>query len=348
MPKATSKLKKRRLQLRLTQAELAARAGISKRTVQLSERGQNISVTTLEQISEAIGLAAEEVTQAASFDALQEGPWSLHQYVTNRIFPGPSSNCKNAMDLQGSLGQMRKSWEVHLNQNGDLSNSKYAEPFRKQMEKGPVAFYDKYMNIWNANKNSVMYGTSKGKRNGVSAIVPLTDQAYEDLKSGELGFFDIDKTHVCEFSQNLLIDWGVEFHGPEHEQIAATSSLRFTAFFQVALLSRDVSSSDFRMLSFGASSKNEKRLKANGFIKCPGSTPYLGFSIYEFAADNSDLGSDDEVRKSTAQHYAQMIWNRFSNRVALRAKRKVILNIAHLYQSMLNQKLMNNSNRRAA
>ncbi len=344
MPKASNKLKKRRLQLRLTQAELAARAGISKRTVQMSERGQNISVFTLEQIAEAVGLAAQEVTQAASFDALQQGPWSLYQFVTNGIFPEPSAFCLEARDVEGAIKHMQENWEVHLNQNADLANSKYADSYRKQKLKGAGAYYSKYTQLWKANKNALMYATSKGTRNGVSVILPVTNKAYEDLKSGMLGFLEIEKRHICEYSQNLVIDSGVEFSGTEQERIAATTSLRFVSFFQVAALSKDLSSPDFRMLSFGASSKNEKRLKANGFSRCQGVTPQLGFSIYEFAADNSDLGSDDELRKSTAKHYARMFWNR----VGLKAKRRVILKIAHLYQVMLNRSLLANSGSRAA
>ena len=341
-------MKARRLQLRLTQAELAARAGVSKRTVQLSERGQNISVFTMGQIAEAVGLAVEEVTQAASFDALQEGPWSLHQFVTKRVLPEPSAFCQDACDVQIAIEHMQKNWEIQLKQNKDLANSVYADAFRKQREAGGGTFYNKYIQLWKANNNAFMYATSNCKRNGVSAILPVTNQAFEDLKSGEMGFLEIDKSHICEYSQNLVIDSCVEFHGTEQESIAATSSLRFASFFQVALLSKDLSCPKFRMLSFGASSKNEKRLKANGFTRCPGRTPQLGFSIYEFPADNSDLGSDDELKKSTGKHYAKMFWARVADRTALKTKRRLMLKISRLYQIMLNRNLLLNSRDQAA
>ncbi|MEL7499526.1 MAG: helix-turn-helix domain-containing protein [Planctomycetota bacterium] len=343
MPRANQQLKELRLQRGLTQAELAARSRIAKRTIQFAEKGQNVSLDTLNRLADAMNVGVAEITLSRGYDALLEEPWSLYRFVVKGLMPERAAFCDDLRDMRNGIEQMRKSWETHLRENADIRDSRYASAFRAQKGQYRDIYERKYARLWEANSNTIVFATSNGLRNGVSVVFPVTDDAYSALKNGNLGFLEIDKQHICQHSQNLVIDSGVEYDvNQPFDQIS--SALRYASFFQVAFLSEDLSNTNFRMLSFGASSANSSRLEANGFVVHSTKTPDLGYPIYEFTSDNSDLSGDRQLRKSTIAHYASEFKMRITNsKLGLKAKRKIMLWTARIFQNLINRRLISNS-----
>ena len=309
MPRGSELIRERREELDLSQETLAADADLSRRTVQKAESCiEHISAGNLRRIADALGLEYEEAVhpdEIGAADAFTRWPWSLYQYLRDHVQPSDLAFCKQVADLRYGITTMRTVWADHLERSKELGDTRVAKIADEELNRRGDQYCQRYEAIWEANPNTLLFSTTGSERSGLCVILPVTDAAYERLLRGEVSFMDIEAADIEYESQNLILDSAVELPCKKTKKWhRITDSLSFTMFYQMALLAKDPSADDFRMIGFGASPINLKRLQDMGFAERAARMPNYGFSICEFGSANIEDDVDAYLRSSTTGHYA--------------------------------------------
>lgn len=303
MPRCNENLKKLRKLANWTQGQLAGFAIVGIRTVQKAEAGEEVNQETVDALAEVLGCSADAITRVdQDLDAISEGPWTIYRYLQSFVQPHPLAYCHSSKDAHAAILAMRESFSEHLNRCEPAALCSTGQlGFQRLQQLGVRPYCDRYLRIWESNKDTLLFAVRGQKRVGVSVVLPVTDAAYERFRSGDCTFMDLDSSCICESSQNLIVDSGVEFGGVDRRAwYEVTDSLRFAVFFQIAWLSRNPVASDFRILSFGASQLNTQRLEANGFQQC-GTMPVFGYPLLEFSGPPADEVPAGVNKEATAQ-----------------------------------------------
>ena len=326
-----------------TQVELAVRADVSRRALQKAETGtESVSKQTLRNIADALGREFREVvhpTDVQSSDAFSRWPWSLHEFVRNRISLSTHALGRDADDIRLAVRQMRRDWRDHLEYASQLGDISAATKASERLDEASADYERRYIGIWKRNPSSIMFATAADVRTGLSVVLPVTDEAYARLKKGEISFMDISASDVLSQSQNLILDSAVELRTDAPSPwYRVTDSLSFSIFFQIATQSIDPAANNFRMLGFGGSPLNLKRLHDIGFVEYGVMMPRYDYVMCEFGGGerhavrgNDSQDPDRMQRAATTSHYAGL-FKRFNlSNAKLSMKRSVIRRMLKIY-----------------
>lgn len=348
MPRARSAfIRQRREELRLTQLDLALEAGVGVRTIQLAESGEdrNSSNRTLRAIAEILRVDYEEVLYVegdahgvgdlpdADRDAFQAWPWSLSDFIAGRAAPETHGFCRSFEDAKFAIRSMRDSWSKHLERcKSHHDNNEFAQADEK-LSREYIQYESRYLRIWQANPNTILFSTIEQERSGICVVLPVTKKAYTGIRDGSLSFMEIESTDILQESQFLILDSAVEIPCANNRQFyRVTNSLSFALFYQIALLSENPVESSFRMVGFGASPINLERLGGIGFSPCGVEMPDYGFQVCEFALESDEQTEETFKRSLTTLHYANLFKIFSLTSASLNEKRRMIRKALRLYQ----------------
>lgn len=336
VPRCNQELRRIRKDNGLTQTELAARALVARRSLQNAEAGKEVTLETIVAVAQVLRVKTKCLIDEDPRDAIQEGPWTAYRFLQQLSQPKPESFCHGPADVTEAIRQMRYGWDRQMKEasNGD---SRYDQGYNRVREIDWDSYLERYLLIWQRNRNSILFSTRAGVRTGVSVLLPISDEAYEKVLTGQHSFLDVTDDDIRPQSQNLLLDAAVEF--PEfapHSRYEVTGSLFFAILFQIASQSQDPIAKDFRILSFGASAANTARLEANGFTTMGSTMPEFNFPIYEFAASTTSTKTDikEFAVRATATHYAGLI-SHFVRGSSIHVKRRFLCYAAWAYGQWL-------------
>ncbi len=339
MPKGSIKISQTRKELGLSQLQLAVQAGVAVRTLQFAEAGkQRLSVKMLRRIAEALSLPYEDVISDSSQndDQFDAWPWSLSQFIQSKTVPGDEAFCENEEDACSVIQRMRESWRMHLDGGDPCEDDALFDAANEKLNEQYFSYEERYLSLWRRHPQTILLAAADGKRNGASVVLPVTDSAYERLRDGEISFMDIGPDDILDESQNLVLDSAVEFkEGGGSAWYKVTDSLSYAVFCQIAMLSVDPMSDDFRMVSFGASATNIRRLKSIGFQESTKTMPTFNFPICEFAQEHADESDDTYTRVSTTTHYAHLFHRVVGSRFRSVTRRRVITGALSTFQRIL-------------
>ena len=314
MPKGSERIRHARKELGWSQLQLAVRAGVSQRTVQFAEAGvSTLTPAKLTHIAQALNLTFEEAAKAeesAEADRFSALPWSATKWIQEKTQPTPQAFCQNESDVEEVLAVMRENWRLHL-ERGAAQGGQHGDVFYNADERLNQTYFryeQRYKSLWRRNPTTIMLATSHGVRTGAAITLPVTDQAYQRLRDGKISFMEIGAQDLCNESQNLILDHAVEFVNHQHQTwYRLTDSLSYTVFCQIAMLAMDPNSDDFRMLSFGASPINMRRLSGAGFQEYGVQMPEFGYPMCEFSVDPGIEDDREYSTTSTWAHFAHLV-----------------------------------------
>ncbi|MCM2374126.1 helix-turn-helix domain-containing protein [Aporhodopirellula aestuarii] len=311
MPRGSSKIRLARKKLGQSQLQFALNAGVGVRTLQLAEGGKDeVSAKTLKRIAKAAGLSPDAACyhdDALIDDDFDKLPWSMSRFIRKRVGPDNNSFCRDEADAQAVIGQMRENWIVHLQNTKPEEDETFFFEADNKLNEHYFSYEQRYLSIWEKNPATLMLASHGEERRGVSVVLPVTDEAYERFHRGEISFMELSEDDILFESQNLVLDSAVEFCGTGNPAwYRFTESLSYSVFCQIAMLSIDPTAEDFRMISFGASPLNFKRLLSIGFQDSGSVMPEFQYPICHFAAHDSELTDRSYVQATTTTHYAHL------------------------------------------
>lgn len=335
MPRANYRLKEKRQALGLTQEELAEEAGVSRRTVQRAEEGNEHTIAVLESLAAAVDLEYDEIVDN-QIDAFSDWPWKLFQYLKPSLLPKADAYCLDELDAIAAIRRMREQWFHHLKRTessllnqehfeaNDLLNSEYQE------------YQERYVRIWKKNPSSFLYAVNNGIRVGLCFVLPVTDAAFERLLNGEISFMDISAGDVLVQSQNIILDSAVEFENASKKPwFQLTDDLSFAIFHSIASLSVRPLDRSFRLLGFGASATNLDRLRTVGFQATGTKMPKYGYEICVFSSSSRELkAGTSHDQFTTLGHYARLLKRIIPRKPSLQTKRRLVSLALQAYKSI--------------
>ncbi|MCB9924530.1 MAG: helix-turn-helix transcriptional regulator [Planctomycetaceae bacterium] len=348
MPRANSKfIREQRKRLGMSQLELSVQAEVAPRTVQFAESGEdrNLSNRTLRAIASVFGVEYEDVVylegdgqingefSGDKRDAFQDWPWSLSDFIQGTAGPDQHAFCQSNTDARAAIQSMRQSWKEHLDRSEEAGDQSDFAKADEQLNREYAQYEERYLSIWRANQNAILFSTIDQTRSGVCVVLPVTKTAYADVRWGKASFMDIEATAVVPQSQYLILDSAVEIPCDNSSKwYEVTNSLSFALFYQIALLSKNPVATGFRMLGFGASPTNLARLGGIGFSPCGVEMPEYGFQVCEFGLESDKQSIDGAKRALTTLHYANMFKIFSLTSVTLGEKQRMIRRALRLYQ----------------
>ncbi len=334
MPRCNDRLRELRKLQGHTQKELADKAIVGHRTLQKAEAGKTIDLDTIQSLAAALEVDPDEIIDLECLDALTEGPFSFNRYVRSRLRPDRIAYCADEEDAAAAIVQMREGWQHHIARETLKSLSPtYRDGYELLLSISFEDYQRRYVELWKRHRSTVLFATRSGKRNGISVILPVSADAYEDLRRGKTTFLDVSPQRVQQRSQHLIIDSTVEFASTRTRRwYDLTDSLRFVVFFQIASLSFDAVDAGFRILSFGASPLNAQRLSANGFRELPTRMPDFQFPLYEFSQRSVE---DIDLERTTFAHYARLLQRTFVHELRQSMRQAIMRRCLRAYQRLL-------------
>ncbi len=303
------------------------RADVGIRTIQFAEGGKReVTRGTLEAIAFALNLDYEDVIEGGNRDAFLEAPWGLFKFVQRRLRLSDLAFCRQEDDALVAIGQMRDSWRTHLHAPSSEDEREIFLKADRILNEHYDSYEQRYLSIWKQNPGTFVFSVSQRERTGMSVILPVTDSAYERLRTGEISFMDISASDILGTSQNLVVDSAVEFSNcTALPWYRITESLSFAVFSQMTMLASNPGARDFRMLSFGASPANIERLKSTGFVFNGRTMPVFEFPVCEFTGNNNDLTEDTYERTSTVSHILHLLNRRIDSNSSVESKRRMVI-----------------------
>lgn len=338
-----------RVGMGLTQKELGGDCGVSERTIGLIETdpGHRLRRRTFEALLIALEVDDESVLLRRdppllydgtaddldeSDDHLMSWPSPLYGFVRRAIGPGERTFCTDVEDAREAAAEMRRGWGEHLGRFADPTHRKDLFDADCRLNEDIENYARRYVDIWRVNPDCILYSCVGEDRTGLSFVLPVTDEAYRSMRDGERHFMQITADDILPRSQNLILDSLVEIPGrtqPGWHQM--TSSLSFTLFFQLAMLSVDPVDPAFRMLGFGASPMNAKRLESVAFSRVGTRMPTFKFPLYEFGLDPMRRQDDATSRAVVSAYLARVLRSKLGDRSG-GFKQQVIRRALRAYQ----------------
>jgi transcriptional regulator with XRE-family HTH domain len=312
MPRGSKLIRETRLRLGLSQLQLAIRATVSQRTIQFAEGGKaNITGQKLRLIAESLGLSYDEAVvadPAISRDRADRLPWSISRFIQQKSAPGPESFCVDEASLLENVGKMRSNWKLHLERDGTDEAIEMFERGDQMLDQRLTRYQNRYLSIWKALPACFQLAQCDQACSGLVVVLPVTDDAYDRFRSGAISFMDINQDDIEFGSQNLVLDSATDFPVPGNTHWSRiTDSLIFALFCRIASLSKDPLADDFRMISFGASEINMKRLESLGFLDCDVCMPEFNFPLCEFSVAACLQEDSHYANASTTAHFAGLL-----------------------------------------
>ena len=337
----------------LTQQQAADLAMISRRQVQKIERGDSVGARSRLALAEALGIPANERldgTGCAELDSFSQSietsdalldPSSQSDEAVQSVYDCPDFGHKiSEAEVEFSIRRMRRSWLRHLelsvNVTSDYDKMLFAADQR--LNENVEAYVERYMGLWRRMPDVIQISRVNGRKTGISVVLPVSTEAYRDLRSGQKSFMDIGAADLQRNSGYLVIDSLVEFaDAPQRKWYDITSSLRDAIFWQLTHLAGYPLPENLRILSFGASSSNARRLQAAGFVGLNQLLKDHGYPLYELARDNSDL-EEVYTRCESDMHFANLLGRLLAESASMnfgiRVKRAAFINTMKLFQGV--------------
>ncbi|KLU01758.1 transcriptional control [Rhodopirellula islandica] len=311
MAHANAQLKQVRQSLGLSQLQLAMRAGVSSRTVQFAESGQNVSLGTMRRIASALGMESDQLIRidpGTGQDAFADLPWSIaDRFRTNRRFD-QGSLCRNESEVVDIVRQLRENFSVQIQKWGSTQSQQHALLRDKAIDEVYFRYEQRYVELWRRNPACIRLDCYDETVGGVSITLPLTVESFRAFRAGELAWLDISADDLVDQSQYLLLDSVTEFTNQcRRPWYQVTESLSLVAFTQVAALAKHPNRSDFEMVSFSASPLNERRLSTIGFVAEPTVEPEFDYPLFWFGEDSRILTQEEYSNWSTFKHFTTLI-----------------------------------------
>ncbi|SMP74772.1 Transcriptional regulator, contains XRE-family HTH domain [Neorhodopirellula lusitana] len=330
MPRGSYKIRAKRKQLGLSQVHLAARADLAVRTVQFVEGGkEQVTLQTIKRIAGALELELQDAIcddDAIQDDRFESLPWSFSKFIQERVVPGADSICESREHAIKVIRQMRESWKVHLDSTQSYDNQNVFGAAEEMLSGAMDDYIDRYLEIWDRLPSTLQLATEGDSIYGASVVLPVTDDAFERLQDGEITFMDIGADDILDQSQNIVLDSVVEFTGtgnPAWHKVSA--NLSYVVLCQIASHSVSPVCDTFRMVSFGASPLNMKRLLSSGFQMNGSVMPTYEYPLCTFSV-RDHLPSKDYIASSTTAHFAHLVKSYSLSKFAARSRRRVITN----------------------
>ena len=328
MIRLTSQLRILREHRNLTQEQLAELALIGKRTLQKAEKGEPSSMETVLSIAGALDVHPNEILDDTCVDALSKGPFDFHRYVDSVARPEELAYCRDVADAENAVDRMRESWIAHIEREGVVSGE-----FRRGYDRLISLDFDdyksRYVRIQQRHETCMLFAAKQDRRMGISVILPVSETTYSDFVNGEVSFLEITDHQVIDQSNHLLIDSCVEF---SDTMMVDSDALQFTVFYQLAALSEDAGSDEFRIASFGASPLNTERLIANGFRPIESKMPTFGYPLFEFSAPEA---TKCDLPQETFAHYVKLYQKREQSDGEFRFRQHAMKRYLRAYQQLL-------------
>jgi transcriptional regulator with XRE-family HTH domain len=311
MAQANAQLREVRQSLGLSQLQLAARAGVSSRTVQFAESGQNVSASTMRRIADALGMEPDQLVRidpGTGQDAFADLPWSIaDRFRKNRRFD-QGSTCRDESEVVEIVRQLRENFSIQIQKWGPTQTQHRALLRDKAIDEVYFRYEQRYLELWRRNPGCIRLDRFEDTIGGVSIVLPLTTESFHAFQAGELAWLDISADDLVDQSQHLLLDSVTEFINQcRRPWYKVTESLSLVAFTQVAALAKHPSRSDFEMVSFSASPLNERRLCTIGFVPEPTIEPEFSHPIFWFGEDSRILTKEEYSNWSTFKHFTTLI-----------------------------------------
>ncbi|TWT98829.1 helix-turn-helix domain-containing protein [Neorhodopirellula pilleata] len=312
MPRGSDQIREARQARGLTQLQLAVRAGVSVRTLQFAEGGQvSVSANKLEQIANWLDLSYEQaccVEDRVEDDELARLPWSLSRFIQTRAAPPAEAFLHDEEAVLAVVRRMRDNWKWHLDRDADDPATELFERGDRLLDESLSLYEQRYLAIWKKNPACFQLARCGGVCSGLTVVLPVTQTAYQRFRNGEISFMEISAHDIQQESQFIVLDSATDFPGSgKVPWRRMTDSLAYALFHRIAMLSRDPSADDFRMLSFGASRLNLQRLISLGFEDCQTSMPEFDFPICEFSLNGRQELDDNYANASTTIHFARLL-----------------------------------------
>ena len=137
--------------------------------------------------------------------------------------------------------------------------------------------------LWRFNPLTVIYAvTSSRNKVGVSCVLPLKKDVYDEIRTGQKSAFKVGACDMEWPSNHQLIHIAAvrtdEKNGtPKAEQ---TRCLASSIFIQIAMMAAEPLH-DLRVLSYGGTPNNHKRLEQSGFANLGVNEPQMNVSLFE-------------------------------------------------------------------
>lgn len=311
MAHASPQLKQVRQDLGLSQLQLAMRAGVSSRTIQFAESGHSVSKSTLRRIATALDMECDQLIRIDSGtgqDAFVDLPWSIADRFRSNRLSDQGTTCRTEAEVVDVIRQLRENFQIQIQKWGSPQNQQKALLRDEAINRAYFRYEQRYIDFWRKNPNCIRLDRHADSVCGVSIVLPLTSDAFNSFRNGELAWLDIAASDLMDQSQHLLLDSVTEFVSQcRRPWYQVTESLSFVSLAQVASLATRPGQSDFEMVSFSASPLNERRLNTIGFIGAQSSEPEFGYPVFWFGESPQILAKDEYANWSTCKHFASLI-----------------------------------------
>lgn len=311
MAHASPQLRQARLGLGLTQLELAARAGVSCRTIQFAESGRSVANSTLRRIASAMDMECDQLLRidpGTGKDAFMDLPWSIADRFRNNRFSERGSCCRNEAEVVSVVRELRENFAVQIQKWGTAEKQGQALLRDEAINETYFRYEQRYLECWRKNPNCIQVDRVDDTVCGVSIVLPLTANCFESFRAGKTAWLDIGADDIVEQSQYLLLDSVTEFvNRCRRPWYQVTETLSFISLAQVAELAIDPSLADFDMVSFSASPLNERRLTAIGFAGEQVAEPEFGHQIFWFGENTRVVTREEYSNWATFRHFASLV-----------------------------------------
>jgi hypothetical protein len=221
-----------------------------------------------------LGQSAEKIAsmllEDGEHDLLQRGVHGIWDAVSSMTTVESSiSPCRSESDVAEVVKWMYVLVARHISEKQDLWHKESISIAADHMRISLDDYVHKAVAWWQYDPWTVIRVKGRKAPVGMSIVLPLTDAAYNSLRSGNRMSYDIRPEELRRPSPNLLVEMvGERLPLVGGEAGNHTRSTLIAALSQQAILSnphRDRARGRFRMLSFAGTPANRDRIMSFGF-----------------------------------------------------------------------------------
>ncbi len=301
----------------LSQLQLAARAGVSSRTIQFAESGKLLSDSTVRRIADALDVGVDQLLRidaGGDQDSFSKLPWSISDRFQANQLTELGSFCRDEAEVIDVVRNLRLNFSVQIQKCGSTDEQDIALQRDDELTRSYFRYEQRYLDIWRRNPDCIRVDRVNETLCGVSILLPITRDCFDAFLAGKRGLLDVTAEDLCDQSQTILLDSVTEFvNQSKRPWFRITESLSFITVAQISSLALAPGRDDFEMISFSASPLNERRLTAVGFEAADTVELEFNYPIFLFSESNQRLErKQPEVIerftiRSTLKHFTHMI-----------------------------------------